>query len=104
MYVPYLKPGDYGLRTDNRWVKMVDDQGKGLHFKINELFNFNAYPFSTENLTKAIYTYQLQKQDGITFNLDYASSGVGCSARGVFRSYWVYPAMFEREIKISPVR
>jgi len=104
MYVPYIKPGDYGLRTDNRWVKMVDDQGKGLQFKVNELFNFNVYPFSTENLTKAIYTYQLQKQDGITFNLDYASSGVGCSARGVFRSYWVYPTMFEREIKISPVK
>ncbi len=104
MYVPYLKPGDYGLRTDNRWVKMVDDQGKGLQFKVNELFNFNAYPFSTENLTKSIYTYQLKKQDGITFNLDYATSGVGCSARGVFRSYWVYPTMFEREIKISPVK
>jgi len=104
MYVPYLKPGDYGLRTDNRWVKMVDNQGKGLQFKMNELFNFNAYPFSTENLTKSIYTYQLQKQGGITFNLDYATTGVGCSARGVSRSYWVYPAMFEREIKISLLR
>lgn len=103
MYEPYLKPGDYGLRTDNRWVKMVNDEGQGLLFKVNELFNFNASPFSTENLTKSVYTYQLQRQDGITFNLDYASSGVGCSARGVFRSYWVYPTMFEREIKISPV-
>ena len=30
-------------------VRMVDEQGKGLEFKVNELFNFNAYPFSTEN-------------------------------------------------------
>jgi len=104
MYVPYIKPGDYGLRTDNRWVKMTDDQGKGLQFEVNELFNFNAHPFSTENLTKSIYTYQLQKQDGITFNLDYATTGVGNSYRGVLRSYWVYPTMFEREIKISPLR
>ncbi|WP_346862962.1 glycoside hydrolase family 2 TIM barrel-domain containing protein [uncultured Draconibacterium sp.] len=104
MYVPYLKPGDYGLRTDNRWVKMLDDEGNGLQFKVNELFNFNAYPYSTENLTKSIYTYQLQKQDGITFNLDYATTGVGCSARGVFLSYRVYPAMYEREIKITPVK
>lgn len=104
MYVPYIKPGDYGLRTDNRWVKMVDDEGNGLQFKVNELFNFNAYPYSTENLTKSIYTYQLQKQDGITFNLDYATSGVGCSARGLFHSYRVYPEMFERVIKISPVK
>ena len=46
MYVPYIKPGDYGLRTDNRWVKMTDNEGKGLQFKVNELFNFNAYPYS----------------------------------------------------------
>lgn len=104
MYVPYIKPQDYGLRTDNRWVKMTDDQGKGLQFKVNKLFNFNAYPYSTDNLTKAIYTYQLQKQDGITFNLDYATTGVGDTPRGVFRSYWVYPTMFEREIKITPLR
>jgi beta-galactosidase len=104
MYVPYLKPQDHGLRTDNRWVKMLDDRGKGLQFKVNELFNFNAYPYSTENLTKAIYTYQLQEQDGITFNLDYATTGVGCTPRGVFRSYWVYPTMFKREVKITPVR
>ncbi|MGD9556169.1 MAG: glycoside hydrolase family 2 TIM barrel-domain containing protein [Mangrovibacterium sp.] len=104
MYVPYIKPGDYGLRTDNRWVKMVDDHGKGLMFKVNDLFNFNAYPYSTENLTKSIYTYQLQKKDGITFNLDYATTGVGDSSGGIFRSYWVYPTIFERTIKIFPIK
>lgn len=104
MYVPYIKPGDYGLRTDNRWVRMMDAQGKGLQFKMNELFNFNTYPFSTDNLTKAIYTYQLQKQDGITFNLDYETTGVGDSSAGVLRSYRVHPGMFEREIKIKPIR
>ena len=104
MYVPYIKPGDYGLRTDIRWVKMTDNEGKGLQFEINELFNFNAYPFSTENLTKSIYTYQLQKQKGITFNLDYATTGVGDTPRGVLRSYRVYPEIYERVIKISPIR
>jgi beta-galactosidase len=71
---------------------------------VNELFNFNAYPFSTDNLTKAIYTYQLQKQDGITFNLDYETTGVGDSSAGVMRSYRVHPGMFEREVKIKPIR
>lgn len=104
MYVPYIKPGDYGLRTDNRWVRMMDARGKGLQFKVNELFNFNAYPFSTDNLTKAIYTYQLQKQDGITFNLDYETTGVGDSSAGVLRSYRVLPGTFEREVMIKPIR
>ncbi|WP_277466424.1 glycoside hydrolase family 2 TIM barrel-domain containing protein [Parabacteroides sp. PF5-6] len=103
MYEPYLIPQDYGLRTDNRWVKMKDKEGRGLLFKVNELFNFNAYPYSTENLTKAMFTYQLQEQDGITFNLDYATSGVGCTARSIFNAYRVMPQAYEREITILPV-
>jgi len=67
MYEPYLIPQDYGLRTDNRWVRMTDSNGIGLEFSGNRLFNFSAQPYSTENLTKAVYTYQLQPYDGITF-------------------------------------
>lgn len=104
MYEPYLLPQDYGLRTDNRWVRMTDTEGIGLQFKVNEHFNFNAYPYSTENLTKAMYTFQLQEQSGITFNLDYATSGVGCSARSIFDAYRVMPQTYEREIIISPIR
>ena len=103
MYEPYLIPQDYGLRTDNRWVRMTDSQGLGLQFKTNEKFNFNAYPYSTENLSKALFTYQLQEQDGITFNLDYATSGVGCTARSIFPAYRAMPQLYEREIVISPV-
>ncbi len=101
MYEPYLIPQDYGLRTDNRWVSMTDNSGEGLQFSVNEHFNFNAHPFSTDNLTKATYTYQLKEQDGITFNLDYADSGVGCTARGIFPAYRVTPQTFEREITIA---
>ncbi len=103
MYEPYLIPQDYGLRTDNRWVRMTDEQGIGLEFSMDKYFNFNAYPYSTDNLTKAMYTCQLQRQDGITFNLDYATTGVGCTARAVFDSYKVYPGSYEREIRIRPV-
>lgn len=103
MYEPYLIPQDYGLRTDNRWLKMTNDNGVGLMFTMNELFNFNAYPYSTENLTKSTYTYQLRKQDGITLNLDYATSGVGCTSRGIFDSYKAYPEAYRRTIKIIPV-
>jgi beta-galactosidase len=103
MYEPYLLPQDYGLRTDNRWVRMTDDRGQGLQFSVDELFNFNAYPFATEHLTKAVYTYQLKEQDGITFNLDYLTSGVGCTARGIFPAYRVMPQMYERTVIIKPV-
>ena len=103
MYEPYLLPQDCGLRTDNRWMKITDAEGLGLNIKMNKLFNFNASIYSTENLTKAMYTYQLKEQDGNTLNLDYATSGVGCTARGIFDAYRALPQLYEREITIVPV-
>ena len=104
LYEPYLIPQDYGLRTDIRWVRLTNDNGTGIQFEMNELFNFNAYPYSTENLTKAMYTYQLQKQDGITVNLDYAATGVGCTARGVFNSYKAQVQEYKRTVTIRPIK
>jgi beta-galactosidase len=104
MYEPYLIPQDYGLRTDNHWVKMTDDSGVGLEFSGNSLFNFNAHPYSTENLTKALYTYQLRQFDGITFNFDYATSGVGCTALSVFPEYQVMPERYDFTVRVKPVR
>ncbi|MCX6320714.1 MAG: DUF4981 domain-containing protein [Bacteroidia bacterium] len=103
MYEPYLIPQDYGLRTDNRWVRMTDKDGAGLEFKGNKLFNFSAHPYSTENLTKALYTYQLHPFDGITFNLDYATSGVGCTALSVFTEYQVMPQRYDFTVTIRPI-
>jgi len=103
MYEPYLIPQDYGLRTDNRWMKITDSEGVGLDVKMSELFNFNASNYSTSNLTKAMYTYQLKEQDGTTLNLDYATSGVGCTARAIFNAYRALPQSYEREITIVPV-
>ncbi|MFN8254343.1 MAG: glycoside hydrolase family 2 TIM barrel-domain containing protein [Bacteroidales bacterium] len=104
MYEPYLIPQDYGLRSDNYWVKITDEQGIGLQFSGSELFNFNAYPYSTENLTKALYTYQLQKQDGITFNFDYKTTGVGCTARSVFNPYRTLPFTYTYTTFITPLK
>ena len=103
MYEPYLIPQDYGLRTDNRWVKITDKEGTGLEFSGDRLFNFSAHPYSTENLTKALYTYQLHPFDGITFNIDYATSGVGCTALSVFTGYQVMPQRYDFRTTIRPV-
>jgi beta-galactosidase len=104
MYEPYLIPQDYGLRTDNRWVRFTDALGRGVEFRMDRPFAFNAYDCTTENLTKAVYQYQLQRGGDITVNLDYATSGVGCTARGIFDAYRVYPSAYERTLTIRPVR
>lgn len=104
MYEPYLIPQDYGLRMDSYWVRFTDDSGKGLEFSMDQPFAFNAYPYTTDNLTKSMYQYQLEKSDDITLNLDYATSGVGCTARGIFGAYRAYPTQYERTIVITPVK
>ena len=104
MYEPYLIPQDYGLRTDNRWVRITDESGVGLEFSMDEPFAFNAYDCTTDNLTKAVYQYQLERGGDVTLNLDYATSGVGCTARGIFDAYRAYPAGYVRTITIQPVR
>jgi beta-galactosidase len=103
MYEPYLIPQDYGLRTENRWVAMTDDTGVGLEFKGDKLFNFSAHPYTSENLTKALYPFQLHEADGISFNLDYATSGVGCTALSVFPQYQVMPQRYDFRMTVRLV-
>ena len=103
MYEPYLIPQDYGLRTDSRWVRLTDASGAGLEFTMDCPFAFNAYDCTTDNLTKAVYQYQLERGGDITLNLDYATSGVGCTARGIFGAYRAYPAAYEHTLTIRPI-
>ncbi len=104
MYEPYLIPQDYGVRCDNRWVRITDDSGTGLEFKGDKLFNFSAHPYSTDNLTKALYPFQLHPSDAITFNLDYETSGVGCTALSVFTGYQVMPQRYHFRVTVRPVQ
>ena len=104
MYEPYLMPQDYGLRMDTRWVRMTDASGCGLEFSMDQPFAFNAYDCTTDNLTKAVYQFDLQRGGDITLNLDYATSGVGDTARGILGAYRAYPALYERTLCIRPVK
>jgi beta-galactosidase len=104
MYEPYLMPQDYGLRMDCRRVCFTDNAGKGLMFKMDVPFGFNAYPFTTDNLTKAVYQYQLERSRDITLNLNYADTGVGDTSRGTLAAYRAYPEAYERTIVITPIK
>ena len=49
MYEPYLVPQDYGLRMDNRYLKMTNSEGRGLVFSMDQHFNFNAHAYTRNN-------------------------------------------------------
>jgi beta-galactosidase len=100
----YLVPQDYGLRTDNRWVRIEDANGIGLEFSGSNFFNFSAQAFSTDNMTRARYPYQLQEFKGFIFNFDYATSGVGCTAISVLNQYRVLPQVYKFTVHIKPYK
>jgi beta-galactosidase len=85
-------------------VRITDAMGSGIEFSSEEPFNFNCYNYTTENLSKAKYTYQLQKAEGITFNFDHQTSGVGCTARAVFNRYQVQPGYVQYKMVVRPVK
>ncbi len=101
---PYLKPQDYGCRTDNRWVKFENREGAGVIFSGNQQFNFSAQIYDTDLLTRAQYPYQLKPSDAITFNFDYATSGVGCTAISVLNEYRVLPSVYTFISKVKPYK
>lgn len=98
----YLLPQDYGLRTDNRWVRLESKEGYGLEFKGEKWFDFSAQSHDTDQLTRAKYPFQLQPSNGITFNFNYATSGVGCTSVSVLNQYRVIPQNVSCNFTIRP--
>jgi beta-galactosidase len=101
---PYLKPQDYGCRTDNRWVTFENKEGIGVTFSGDQLFNFSAQIYDTDHLTRAQYPYQLKPAGAITFNFDYATSGVGCTAISVLNEYRVLPKVYSFVSRVKPYK
>jgi beta-galactosidase len=100
----YLLPQDYGLRTENRWLKLENKDGFGLEFKSDKWFDFAAQAFDTDNLSRAKYMFQLQPATNITLNLNYQTSGVGCTSTSVLNQYRVVPQYFSYNFNIRPYK
>jgi len=103
-YVPYLVPQDYGNKCDVRWVSLANAQGVGLFASGDQLLNVSAQNFSTDNLSRAWYPFQLVPQHGITLNLDHRMSGVGGTAVSVLPAYRTYPERYEYSVRLRPFR
>src|SRR5690606_12998769 len=102
MYVPYIFPQEYGNRSDVRWLKVQNNQGIGLMISGGDLLNFSLHKFSTDNLDRAVYTYQLQEATNTILNVDYEVTGVGGTAIRQLQRYKVMPHAEKYELKIKP--
>jgi beta-galactosidase len=102
MYVPYIFPQEYGNRSDVRWLKVQNADGKGLMISGGEFLNFSLHKYTTDNLDRAVYTYQLKKSPNTILNVDYEVTGVGGTAIRQLQRYRVTPHAGKYKLRIKP--
>jgi len=79
LHTSYIHPQENGNRSDVRWVKFKDQQGRGLriHHLNEQYFNFSLWPYTQEDLISAGHIHELPEREAFTLNLDLAQRGVG---------------------------
>jgi beta-galactosidase/beta-glucuronidase len=105
-YVAYGMPQENGNKTEVRWATLTDETGGGWRVAgASSLFDVSAHHFTAEDLTKARHTYELQRRDEITLNIDYAQSGLGNAScgPGVLPQYLLKPTPVTFAIRLEPV-
>ena len=81
-YVPYIMPQENGNKADVRWAAVTDARGAGLLVTGMPLLNVSAHHYTTEDFTRARHTFELQRRDETTLNLDYRQGGLGSNSCG----------------------
>ncbi len=76
-FFDYSEPQENGNKTDVRWVSLTNDEGLGLTAVGKPLLSISAHFYTTEDMEKAKHSYELERQDFVTVNLDYKQTGVG---------------------------
>jgi beta-galactosidase len=85
-----------------RWLKVQNADGKGLMISSDELLNFSLHKYTTDNLDRAFYTYQLQESENTILNVDYEVTGVGETATRQLQRYRVLPKAGNYKLTIKP--
>ncbi len=105
MYVPYLIPQDFGNRCDVNYVELTNKDGNGLRIEsLGGSFNFSAQNYSTENLERAMYPFQLKKSDKVYLNIDHKVNGLGDTSLSTLTQHRTLPGNYEFSFILKPVK
>lgn len=100
-YVSYVRPQDYGNKTDVRWGELSTGDGASLAAFGHPEVNVSAHDVA--NLDRALFEYQLEERDGVLFNVDHAVTGVGGTPVQTLPEYRVVPdRAFEFVVGLRP--
>lgn len=82
LYVPYVKPQEFGARQDVRWAALTDSFGTGIILSGADPFAVTVSRFSAKKLMEARHTSDLIQDSFITLNVDAAERGLGNASCG----------------------
>jgi beta-galactosidase len=101
-FTPYLVPQDCCNKSDVRWLALADGSGTGLFVSGAEPLEVSVYPVTTENLSRALYPFQLKTGETITVNIDHRVSGVGGTPVSTLPKYRVLPQEYGYVVRLRP--
>ncbi|MGL5682069.1 MAG: glycoside hydrolase family 2 TIM barrel-domain containing protein [Marinifilaceae bacterium] len=82
-YYPYVRPQESGNKTDIRWWKITDIDGRGLMLRSDAPFSASAINYLQEDLDDGLdkaqrHSGDLKPRNLTTLSFDYKQMGVGC--------------------------
>jgi beta-galactosidase len=103
--VPYVRPQEYGNRTDVRWAALTDENGAGFLVVGQPTLNVSAHHYTAQDLARAGHTHELVPREDITLNLDMAQSGLGSEScgPGVLPQYRLEAPQYNYRLRLRPL-
>jgi beta-galactosidase len=82
-FYPYIRPQETGTKSDIRWLRITDAQGRGLEVTAEETFSASALHYLVETLDEGDFKRNrhsefLREDDVTNLLLDYRQAGLGC--------------------------
>lgn len=111
-YYPYIRPQETGYKTDVRYIKLLDNNNKGLMIKGMPTFCTSALHYTIEDLDEGErkinrHTIDLKKRDFVEVKIDLMQMGVGGDDSWGARphdEYMIYPGIYEFSFYLIPIR
>ncbi len=101
----YIRPQECGNHYATEWAAVLGADRKGLFFRQRKGFDFQALPYTAEELDAARHNFNLPASDKTVVSLDYRQSGVGSNSCGprLDEKYQLKEKDFTMELFLCPV-
>lgn len=99
--VDYIRPQENGTHSETRWVRLTDDDGRGVMiYNRKNYFTFNIHNYSNETLRKAKHIEDIKDDKLVALNVDGFVRGTGSNSCGP-NALNKYRVNFKDELKFG---